>query len=113
MYAEGNVLENNGHFYFDNWAMIAREKPFNIMKHPFVVKNIETEPAKEAYIKVLAQAGATLPKRDAVDNRIIRDVLQSSGTIINSQNDVGGWPALSGENKTMNSDNDGMLLHRK
>lgn len=108
MYAEGNVLEDNGHFSFDNWAMIAREKPLNIMNHSFLVKKIETEPAKEAYKTVIAQVGATLPKRDVVDERVIRDVLQSTGTIINSQNDVGGWPALSSEKPSMDSDNDGM-----
>ena len=43
---------------------------------------------------VLAGAGATLPRRDAVDARLVREVEQRSGRIIDSQKEVGGWPRL-------------------
>lgn len=46
--------------------------------------------ADEAYEYVLSNAGATLPKRDAVDARIINDVKNQTGRIINSANEVGG-----------------------
>lgn len=42
----------------------------------------------------LANAGASSP-RDAVDARVIASVRAKSGRIIDSQDDVGGWPDLS------------------
>jgi hypothetical protein len=48
---------------------------------------------------VLADAGATLPRRDAVDARLVREVEQRSGRIIDSQAQVGGWPEYGGTGK--------------
>lgn len=50
----------------------------------------EERTAEDAYEYVLANAGATLPKRDAVDARIVNDVKNQTGRIINSANEVGG-----------------------
>lgn len=44
---------------------------------------------------VVDYAGARPVDRDAVDVRIINDVINGTGKIINSQNDVGGWPNLA------------------
>ena len=75
---------------------------------------INQQTAEEAYHSVLEHAGASLPKRDAVDLRIIDEVRNGYATfegpsyekhykvadkskkcgIIDSQNDVGGWPEL-------------------
>jgi hypothetical protein len=41
---------------------------------PFPMANITILPAKEAYEYVLTNAGATLPKRDPVDQRILNTV---------------------------------------
>lgn len=46
--------------------------------------------AEEAYANVLENAGATLPRRDAVDARIVNDVKNHTGRIINNANEVGG-----------------------
>ncbi len=53
---------------------------------------IAAESAEAAYAAVLDNAGATLPKRDAVDARIINDVRNRTGTLINSADEVGGVP---------------------
>jgi hypothetical protein len=42
----------------------------------------------------LARAGASAP-RDSVDRRIIADIRAGTGRIIDSQDDVGGWPDLA------------------
>lgn len=47
---------------------------------------------------VLSNAGARPADRDSVDKRVTNDVVKGSGSIIDSQKDVGGWPALA-ENK--------------
>lgn len=44
---------------------------------------------------IIANVGATLPKRDAVDIRIINDYLSGSGDVIDSPSEVGGYPDLT------------------
>jgi hypothetical protein len=44
---------------------------------------------------VLPHVGARARDRDNVDLRIIKDVKNGTGRIINSQNEVGGWPELA------------------
>jgi len=44
---------------------------------------------------VLAHAGARPTDRDAVDKKIIADVMNGTGNIIVSQDNVGGWPVLA------------------
>ena len=76
----------------------------------------------------LCHAGASLPVRDAVDSRIIEEVrggyatyegqtykeqkrqpdLSKKSGIIDSQNDVGGWPVLNSLPAPEDSDHDGM-----
>ncbi len=54
--------------------------------------------AEDALADVLANAGATLPRRDAVDARIVADVRNGTGGLIDDPADVGGWPDLAGGN---------------
>jgi len=49
--------------------------------------------AERAYAMVLANGGASIA-RDAVDKRVINDVLTGRGRVIDSQDEVGGWPVL-------------------
>jgi len=70
---------------------------------------VKTEPAAEAFKKVMQQAGASL-HRDAVDTRII-GYLQSlgkEGTIFKTEADAGGQPPIAGGNAPKDSDGDGM-----
>ena len=53
---------------------------------------VTSEPAQVAYEHVLKDAGATLPKRDAVDERIVREVRDGTGHIIKWVKETGGWP---------------------
>ena len=43
-------------------------------------------------VDVLKNAGAILPRRDAVDERIMNEVRTGTGHIIKWVKDVGGWP---------------------
>jgi hypothetical protein len=79
-----------------------------LVPKPFPVAPIQTDTAEEAYRRVLAGAGAMLPKRDAVDQRVIDDVRNRTGKLINSQADVGGWPALRSAEAPADSDHDGI-----
>ncbi|WP_300798006.1 pectate lyase [uncultured Alistipes sp.] len=63
-----------------------------------------THPVADAYERVLAYVGASL-RRDAVDTRVISDARAgkatytgsngSTGGLIDTQEDVGGWPVLT------------------
>ncbi len=66
-----------------------------------------TQPARAAYEQVLARAGASR-SRDAVDARVINDVRAHQGRLIDSQDQVGGWPTLKSLPVPKDSDGDGM-----
>lgn len=65
-----------------------------------------TETPDQALDTVLAQAGAG--PRDPVDRRIIEGVRARTGRIIDSQTQVGGWPALAPGAPWTDTDADGM-----
>lgn len=85
-------------------------------EHP-VGGNVYTHNAQQAYEKVLACSGASFV-RDAIDERVIDNVRKgeyhakgskgSKNGIIDSQNDVGGWPVLSAGTPLSYSSGDGM-----
>lgn len=75
---------------------------------PFPFPSITTETAQAAYDDVLANVGATLPTRDAVDTRIINDVKNTTGKIINTPDEVGGYPVLTTGTAPLDTDHDGM-----
>jgi hypothetical protein len=56
--------------------------------------SITPHPASEVESRVLSQAGARPADRDAVDQRIVREVRTRSGSIVNSVRKAGGWPHL-------------------
>jgi pectate lyase len=66
-----------------------------------------TQSAVEAAELVLAQSGASL-HRDSADQRVINDVRKRQGKVIDSQQEVGGWPALHSLPTPVDSDHDGM-----
>lgn len=68
---------------------------------------VATHTAPEAYKLVLAQAGASL-SRDAVDRRIVNEVLNKTGKIIDDEDEVGGWPELKSLPTPLDTDQDGM-----
>jgi pectate lyase len=89
---------------------------------PFPIADVTIQMPEEAYQMVLDNAGATLPKRDSVDSRLISDTRNGTATyegptykpgtiitgIIDSQTDVGGWPILHSSPAPPDSDHDGM-----
>ena len=66
-----------------------------------------TQSASEAAELVLTHAGASL-HRDAVDKRVIDDVRNRRGKLIDSQEQVGGWPVLRSTPAPADRDRDGM-----
>ncbi|UCG59326.1 MAG: hypothetical protein JSU70_07405 [Phycisphaerales bacterium] len=79
---------------------------------PIPAAPITQQSAEQAYELVLAKAGATLPKRDPVDVRIVNMVRTGKPTyrngIIDIPRDVGGWPEYRALPAPADSDHDGM-----
>jgi pectate lyase len=92
--------------YRDSWS---NENIRAYKRHqPFETGPITEEDASTAYQRVLDTGGASLPKRDAVDVRVVNSVRNRTGKIIKSQQEVGGWPTLESEPAPVDSDRDGM-----
>ncbi|HEX8549590.1 MAG TPA: T9SS type A sorting domain-containing protein [Cytophagaceae bacterium] len=89
---------------------ILRAKDRSFVSHTSAVSgsSIKYEGAQEAYLKVLLSAGAIYPKRDEADTRIVNNVKNSSGKIINSQQEVGGWQSYGSTPAPKDTDSDGM-----
>lgn len=66
-----------------------------------------TQTAMEAFELVLNSAGASL-SRDAVDKRLTSNVRNYKGSLIDSQEEVGGWPDLKSKAAPKDTDRDGM-----
>ena len=75
---------------------------------PFKTAPIAASTATDALAAVLAGAGATLPRRDAVDVRVASEVQSGAGRIIDTPGDVGGYPAYGGGAAPTDTDRDGM-----
>ncbi len=128
-----NVVEGNLAVSSDNWdggvqvedatalALIRRASPWPAMP-------IEQQPAREAFLLILDNAGATKPARDAVDRRIVQEARDGTATfegsayrlentirdpgvrtgMIDDPADVGGWPELHSTVPPDDADHDGM-----
>jgi hypothetical protein len=115
-YYAGNYL--NGTYAADDWAWVVwstdkggwttAQKTAYKMTVPFAAGTIATDTALMAYQRVLNHAGASLPKRDPIDVRVVNHVVTTTGAIIDSQNQVGGWPVLSSTAAPIDTDQDGM-----
>ena len=141
-YVHGNIVEGNDPVTSDNWAggvqvgdrKGAGEYAAAIrVNEPMKMAKLTILPARQAYDYVLENVGATLPKRDAVDNRVVEEVrtgkiiykeggLTGVGKqfvkrrlpedsyklgIITHPSQVGGYPKYKGT-PYKDSDNDGM-----
>jgi pectate lyase len=77
----------------------------------FSYPSLESETdAIQAFEDVLVNAGATLPVRDTVDLRIVNEVKQGKGKIIDNPSQVGGYPTLASVSRSgsYDTDHDGM-----
>ncbi len=108
LFVSGNVLDGIASATRDNWRLISGKKTDSRMTDPFPVAKVQTDSAEEAFKRVLAHCGATLPKRDAVDTRVIGQIRNGTGELINSQREVGGWPKFKSTMPPVDTDQDGL-----
>ena len=107
-FVEGNI---GPHRTSDSQAAATYRRPGGrpyMVPDAFPFPSTRTTSAAQAYNEVLADAGADVQHRDAVDRRIVRDVRHSTGHIIDDPAEVGGWPVLPAATAAPDSDQDGM-----
>ncbi|MGA2245594.1 MAG: hypothetical protein ABSH48_11385 [Verrucomicrobiota bacterium] len=92
LYLADNILAENEPATGDNWLGVGYDRATYGAAEPFAAPRVTTESAQTAYEHVLKDAGATLPKRDAVDERVVRETRDGTGHIIKWVKDSGGWP---------------------
>jgi hypothetical protein len=126
-YVDGNVVEGNDKVTADNWAGGVQYAPEVTQKgeviprgtekdvrsrEPFRAAPVTTHKATEAYEAVLQHAGASWPKRDPVDLRIIDSVRTGKTStktgIVNTPADVGGWPEYRADKILLSTAGDGI-----
>jgi hypothetical protein len=119
-YVAGNYVWGFPEITADNWAGgVASDFPHTIrLDQPVPCAEVITHEAGTAYLLVLADAGAVIPRRDAVDRRIVEEVRTGTAAygslphpgagIIGSQSEVGGWPELKTYDVPNDTDHDGM-----
>jgi len=92
----------------ETMKLFSNESQVSISDQPFPAPPVRTSSAQQALEAVLAHAGASLPRRDAVDARIVEQVRKGTGRIIDSQREVGGWPTYRSAPPPVDTDRDGM-----
>ncbi len=118
IYIARNFIEGNPQLTADN--TLAMNTPTNyegdpatlrqdiVVDKPFPSVPLNLDTPQVAYERVLAGAGATLPRRDAADVRVTEGVKSGQGRIPDSTGEIGGWPELKSQKAPPDSDNDGM-----
>lgn len=122
-YVAGNYVDGAAEITGNNWLGVkvgsGKDDITQVkLDAPFDIVPVTTQTAAEAYTLVLQQAGASLPKRDTLDQRIVNNVKQRTGSFVDVQGGfphgtayeltVGAWPALHPAPASQDKDKDGM-----
>ena len=96
-------MEDNTAFDQDgNPARIVAGKIVALAEKPVWPAGLEALPATKTMEYVLQHAGARPRDRDAVDQRIVHEFRNRTGRVIDSQDDVGGYPNPAMTTHTLN-----------
>ncbi len=107
IYVTDNQLEADP-YASSNPSSIFVASPPRALPNPLTIR-----PGSTVQAYVTSNAGARPADRDAVDLRVVDDVINGTGRIIDSQSEVGGWPTLAQNTRVLalpaspNGDDDG------
>lgn len=93
-YAEGYFAGNEGFDYRGGEIPELREAFETLAEPPVWPEGLEAMVASQALVVVSRTVGARPRDRDAIDGRIIREALAGEARIIDSQEEVGGYPEI-------------------
>jgi hypothetical protein len=75
---------------------------------PFAAAPVQIIPTETALHRVLDQAGASKPKRDEADKRVLGQYRFNAGRLINVPLETGGWPEYESDEILLDTDADGI-----
>jgi hypothetical protein len=120
----GNVMEGHPEYDVDNWNGVilnGTAPPSEVRAgSPLFPAYVTTTSATAAYRDVLADVGATMPRQDPIDRRIVQEVRTGTFThrgsrgqlpgIIDSPGDLGPnpWPDYRTRDVAADADHDGL-----
>jgi hypothetical protein len=123
-YLAGNYVDGSTANTNNNWLGVTMKSGFlrdtfkSKVTTPFVLTTYPIEDANNAYNNVLQKAGCVKPNRDTLDARIVNDVKNRTGRIIDVQGGfphgtpypltVNAWPTLAPGTPIVDTDHDGM-----
>jgi len=130
-FVSDNLVDGYPQITKNNWAGGVQNKNavFTNLKvdSPFEFIPIQQDSPEDVFSRILNHGGASIPKRDATDIRILNEVRTGTASfgsqlyaeeyyidkniltgIIDSQSDVGGWPKLTSLTAPKDTDHDGM-----
>jgi len=88
----------------DPWSVVLVSVDFDVKADSPPVNlpvPMNVQPADQLESRLLPHVGARPTDRDAVDRRIIDQVVARTGAIIDSQQEVGGWPNVPGNRRIL------------
>jgi Secretion system C-terminal sorting domain len=123
-YVNGNFVDGSASNTNNNWLGVVvnggslSDTATIKVATPFAVGNLNLQPAIDAYNDVIASVGASLPYRDTLDQRIINNVKNRTGKLIDCQGNYphgtaynltnAAWPTLLSGTAPTDTDADGM-----
>jgi pectate lyase len=124
-YVDGNYVDGDEAMTKNNWLGIhmgmngtEEDKKAAVVNQPFAAEAIPVQSAADAFKAVLEKVGCSLPVRDTLDQRIINNVKDRTGRIIDVQGGyphgtayeqtVNAWPVLKSVPALPDADKDGM-----
>lgn len=107
-YVDGNYVYGFPEVTENNWLGITEHPTATRLYEPVETPEVRTRTALEAFDDVLENAGATLPRRDSIDARIVDSIREGTGRQINSIEEVGGWADFHSVEAPLDSNRDGI-----
>lgn len=116
LHAAGNVVHGLPTIVTDNWRGVLYDGKMKFSPELRIEKSfdgpaITTQSAAEAYAHNLENAGATLPSRDTVDERIAHQIRSGTGKVIGKETDLPAaqrWPDYRSLTAPKDTDGDGL-----
>jgi pectate lyase len=109
-YVAGNYFHGEPEITANNWRGMQGPERTARVNTPFEGWPVNQQTALEAFDDVLKKAGATLPKRDAVDARVTDSVrtgeTATADGIVRDPKEVGGYPAYAFDPEAVPADDD-------
>ncbi|NRB16739.1 MAG: right-handed parallel beta-helix repeat-containing protein, partial [Rhodobacteraceae bacterium] len=100
---------DTGYYLEDNVAEVDGPAISKISdSYLFTPSNVNVLPSSEVFDQGLANAGARYPSLTVTDERIIQSVIDGTGRIIDSPDDVGGYDSVPNTEAPSDRDDDGM-----